>query len=84
MRLVRGGTSRQAPGDSSASMLDSTDDARAAIERTLLTRKTLERLVEFAGQDGAKPAASGKQEETTSKKKTAGRRKQPAGAKEAS
>ncbi len=38
--------------------LFSTADARAAIERSLLTRKTVDRLVEIAGQDGAteKPA----------------------------
>ncbi len=56
--------------------LFSTEDARAAIERSLLTRKTVERVAEIAGRDGdIKPRP---------RKKAAGRKKAaPAATKEA-
>ena len=45
--------------------LFSTPDARSSIERSLLTRKTMDRLLEFADQDdGAKAKESGKKKST--------------------
>lgn len=49
--------------------LFSTDDARATVRRNLLTRKTLEKLVEIATQDGLAAARSAEAPKKKSKKK---------------
>src|SRR5207249_468932 len=59
--------------------LFSTADARSAIERSILTRKTLDRLSEIAGGG----SAEAEPRKTTEKTKTAGKKKVPAGTKEA-
>lgn len=58
----------------------STDDARASIERSILTRNTVNRLVEIVGRDGATEATSGSKEPKSAKKKAASKPKKPTAA----
>jgi len=64
----------------------SAPDAKASIERSLLTRKTLERLAEIAGQDGATAKAKGKSGDAKAArpKKAAGKGKEAKALKEES
>lgn len=59
----------------------SNQEARESIERSVLTRNTIDRLAEIAGQDGKKAASKAASSSEKPKKKTAAkRRKAPAAA----
>lgn len=58
----------------------SSQEAKASIERSLLTRHTVDRLADLVGQDGAKAGGEAKAEARPKKKKAAAKKASPAAA----